>query len=141
LTEDGKDWLVHHFYDANRMGARTLQIRPLLWDDDGWPLPGEPISQSQPTAKATGKIQIAGTWEVSVNFGTAEWLTLSANGRIGQGPGAWQVKDTRLSLRWPRGDGQDEEQVERGILALDGRWFVGRNAKGHVVRGKRVGEE
>jgi arabinan endo-1,5-alpha-L-arabinosidase len=43
LSEGGKDWLVHHFYDADREGVQTLQIRPLRWDDEGFPIAGEPI--------------------------------------------------------------------------------------------------
>jgi arabinan endo-1,5-alpha-L-arabinosidase len=44
LTEGAKDWLIHHYYDADRRGVATLQVRPLLWADDNWPLAGEPIS-------------------------------------------------------------------------------------------------
>jgi len=51
LMEGEKDWLVHHYYDANRNGIATLQIRPLLWAVDGWPLAGEPISKAEPDPK------------------------------------------------------------------------------------------
>jgi arabinan endo-1,5-alpha-L-arabinosidase len=43
LSEGGRDWLVHHFYDADNRGAQTLQIRPLRWGEDGFPVAGEPI--------------------------------------------------------------------------------------------------
>jgi arabinan endo-1,5-alpha-L-arabinosidase len=29
--------LVNHAYDALKNGEPTLQIRPLYWDDEGWP--------------------------------------------------------------------------------------------------------
>ena len=45
LAETGRDWLVHHFYDADHNGQSALQIRPLTWDADGWPVAGEPIRE------------------------------------------------------------------------------------------------
>jgi arabinan endo-1,5-alpha-L-arabinosidase len=29
--------LINHAYDAFNNGAPTLQIRPLYWDNEGWP--------------------------------------------------------------------------------------------------------
>jgi arabinan endo-1,5-alpha-L-arabinosidase len=43
LAAGGQDWLVHHFYDANANGAKTLQIRPLRWDESSWPVAGDPL--------------------------------------------------------------------------------------------------
>jgi arabinan endo-1,5-alpha-L-arabinosidase len=45
LSDGGRDWLVHHFYDADDRGVPTLQIRPLTWDADGFPVAGEPIER------------------------------------------------------------------------------------------------
>jgi len=50
LTDDDREWLVHHFYDAERRGVPTLQIRPLHRDDDGFPSAGEPIDGPVQTA-------------------------------------------------------------------------------------------
>ena len=44
LHDRGHDLLVHHFYDGEERGVPTLQIRPLLWHRDGWPVAGEPLS-------------------------------------------------------------------------------------------------
>ena len=44
LSVRGQDFLVHHFYDANNNGMKTLQIRPLKWDEAGWPVAGEPLA-------------------------------------------------------------------------------------------------
>jgi arabinan endo-1,5-alpha-L-arabinosidase len=54
LTErDGRHFIVHHFVnvaegpaspDAPLAIPRSLQIRPLHWGWDGWPIAGEPIS-------------------------------------------------------------------------------------------------
>ncbi|HUG90661.1 MAG TPA: arabinan endo-1,5-alpha-L-arabinosidase [Planctomycetaceae bacterium] len=47
LSDAGRDWLVHHFYDAGARGVPTLQIRPLTWDADGWPRAGEPVASAE----------------------------------------------------------------------------------------------
>jgi len=44
LKDGNKDWLVYHFYDSENRGIPTLQIRPLTWTEDGWPLAGEPLT-------------------------------------------------------------------------------------------------
>ncbi|MBV9851557.1 MAG: arabinan endo-1,5-alpha-L-arabinosidase [Armatimonadetes bacterium] len=40
------DLLVHHFYDGGQNGVPTLQIRPLIWTPDGWPVAGRPLAQA-----------------------------------------------------------------------------------------------
>jgi|SRR5579871_606341 len=37
------DFLAYHFYDGDDHGRPTLQIRPLTWTSDGWPVVGEPL--------------------------------------------------------------------------------------------------
>lgn len=42
---DGKDWMVHHTYDMEHLDAhRILQVRPLMWGEEGWPEVGEPVA-------------------------------------------------------------------------------------------------
>ena len=39
VVNDGtRDWLSFHFYDATQNGRATLGLRPLEWDEDGWPV-------------------------------------------------------------------------------------------------------
>ena len=45
LQEGDKDWLVHHMYDAANAGIPTLQIRPITWDGQNWPIAGNPVSK------------------------------------------------------------------------------------------------
>ena len=45
LADSGRDYLVHHFYDDLAHGAPTLQLRPIIWDADGWPRIGDPLAQ------------------------------------------------------------------------------------------------
>lgn len=44
LADGDRHYLVHHFYDAEARATPTLQIRPLLWGEDGWPRAGEPLT-------------------------------------------------------------------------------------------------
>ena len=39
----GQDYLVYHYYDWDAKGAARLQIRPLAWTPDGWPVAGDPL--------------------------------------------------------------------------------------------------
>jgi arabinan endo-1,5-alpha-L-arabinosidase len=43
LQEGDKDWLVFHAYSVKRGGRALLQIRPIIWTDDGWPTVGDPL--------------------------------------------------------------------------------------------------
>lgn len=44
LHQGDRDWLVHHYYDGENRGLRRLQIRPIAWSQDGWPVARDPIS-------------------------------------------------------------------------------------------------
>ena len=43
LVEGDQYYLVHHYYDADDNGRSRLQIRPLIWKEDGWPVADEPL--------------------------------------------------------------------------------------------------
>jgi len=45
LQEGDKDWLVFHAYNVKRSGMAVLQIRPIIWTEDGWPTVGEPLDE------------------------------------------------------------------------------------------------
>jgi arabinan endo-1,5-alpha-L-arabinosidase len=51
FSAQGLDLLVHHYYDGFEYGRPTLQIRPLIWDADGWPSPGKPMPSTSPSTK------------------------------------------------------------------------------------------
>ena len=38
LQRDGKEWLVHHYYDRDLGGKSRLRMLPLTWDAEGWPV-------------------------------------------------------------------------------------------------------
>jgi arabinan endo-1,5-alpha-L-arabinosidase len=43
LATGDSDDLVYHTYDTRNGGVATLQIRPLAWTPDGWPVVGAPL--------------------------------------------------------------------------------------------------
>jgi arabinan endo-1,5-alpha-L-arabinosidase len=43
LREGNRYLLAYHFYDGDANGIPTLQVRPLAWTKDGWPMPEEPL--------------------------------------------------------------------------------------------------
>jgi len=45
FEEGGKVWFSCHFYDGTKRGAATLAIRPLRWDDSGWPVLGQTATE------------------------------------------------------------------------------------------------
>jgi hypothetical protein len=125
----GHDFLIHHFYDANHHGRPTLAVRPLLWDADGWPLAGEPITR--PPASTTRPASPVGDWTVSLDFGRATRLTLLPDGSV-RPAGHWSSTPSELTLRCP-GVPADVPCA----LADDATWFVGRDPTGRQLRAVR----
>jgi arabinan endo-1,5-alpha-L-arabinosidase len=39
-ASDGSDLLVYHYYDAFSSGDAWVQVRPIIWTSDGWPVTG-----------------------------------------------------------------------------------------------------
>jgi hypothetical protein len=79
------DYLAHHYYDAEENGVPKLQIRPLVWGADGFPLAGEPLAElsSRPlTREESVRRLTTGTWKHSVNFGESVPTRLLASGKI-----------------------------------------------------------
>jgi arabinan endo-1,5-alpha-L-arabinosidase len=37
FQRDGREWLVHHYYDRDLGGRPRLRLVPVTWDADGWP--------------------------------------------------------------------------------------------------------
>lgn len=47
FVEGDRQYLVHHYYDAEDDGESKLQIRPIVWSRDGWPFPGDPLTEPE----------------------------------------------------------------------------------------------
>jgi arabinan endo-1,5-alpha-L-arabinosidase len=137
LHEGDTDYLVHHFYDREARGRSKLQIRPMIWGNEGWPLAGEPGGQG--LDRQSPVEGVAGRWRYSVDFGPEDEIAFLPNGSInGPDTGAtWRLHGTVLQLSWPRPDAPGGAWVEDCYCSPDGKWFVGRNQRGSVVRGVR----
>jgi len=53
---NNQDWFVHHFYNAFNFGRATLQIQPLSWNNDHWPVLGAPLPSTRPTTRPATRI-------------------------------------------------------------------------------------
>lgn len=138
LDKDG-DWMVHHMYDVREKGAPTMQIRPLLWASDGWPMVAEPVSgnafaTSRPTTEG-----LYGIWRQSLNFGADEYLELWRGGKVnGPVPGpTWSLDGNLLRIRWPNDAAPGGAWIDTCIVAPDAKSYVGRNQRGDLIRGLR----
>jgi beta-xylosidase len=154
LLDGERDWLVHHFYDANANGIPTLQIRPLTWDADGWPIAGKPLEgppakpsgaeqpverKQEPSASKspqTGECQI---WEWQVRGKQPFRLWLHVNGLVSRGPEpgtdpgfTWSRSGTTITVRWPQG-WIDTMEVQPGGNSLSGQNQYGARIKARLV--------
>lgn len=130
--------LVHHFYDALENGVPKLQIRPLLWDDQDWPLAGLPYAGTPP-GPPPADAALSGEWGYSVGEDSARRVELQADGTFlaCNGEGQWSYDPPMLTVRWV--DGPAAGRIERSVVAADGRSFVGLEPSGRIIRGYRLG--
>ena len=131
------DLLVHHvLMEGARDGraTRDLQVRPIFWAPDGWPLAGEAIEQTPPAQPKP----LEGWWSHRVGFGDVHRILFRGNGTLSARSGAqgtWKVDGKTLTMQWPRPEGGDA--VDVCILHPDGNSYVGRNAGDTDIRGMR----
>ena len=137
--KDGRTVMPYHYYDARQIwhgdtwGMPQLQVRELLWSEDGWPLPGNVIGAEHVSEQQ----DLVGTWLHQDNFGQPMRLELKENGEIAgeRVEGKWHREGSRLTLTLNRIRQDTELQVQ---LAYGNSYYVGRNAAGNIVRGSRV---
>ncbi len=139
----GRDWLCHHMYDAQANGVPTLQIRPLLWGRDGWPVAGEPIGDSMPSQTVVSADGLRGQWMHSVDYRVPNPLMFLANGKVNgeEGEITWDFGRDLLTLRWPRAGAPGGAWVDQCVMGPTGDYYVGRNQGGNVIRGLRVKQD
>jgi arabinan endo-1,5-alpha-L-arabinosidase len=137
LQEDGRTWLAHHMYDKTDRYRPHLQIRPLMWDEDGWPAPGGAVTAENVTGGAPDPLALMGAWTVWEDFGSTRTLMLveDGSGKIGERDCRWTLEGERLNLSGAEDDGED------GGLALfagvQGDWLSGRKKDGTAVYAER----
>lgn len=131
--EDEGYWMPYHFYDGRaywmdgKWGLPTLQIRELLWAEDGWPLPGLPVE-----ASLISSYELTGRWMLQEDFSDPVEMYLHAGGAI-ESPSlfsAWTVDNDTVWLHTPGGSVQMTLNPSRNC-------FVGRNSGGMVIRAAR----
>lgn len=144
-TRKGQFLMPYHYYDGRKFwrgdvwGRPALQIRELLWSEDGWPLPGMPVGWNAPGPHTN----LAGKWLHQPDFGQPFEVTLEADGTIGGGRdpgGRWEKKGDTLVLNWPRRDEPGQFWTDAVQVAYEGNYYVGRNQSGAVIRGVRIEE-
>ncbi|MBN1851070.1 MAG: arabinan endo-1,5-alpha-L-arabinosidase, partial [Pirellulales bacterium] len=143
LQQGAKNWLVHHTYDMRNLHRhRILQIRPLYWQENGWPVAGEPIAltHDKPTVEITEKT-ILGTWRHSMDYneGDARLITLEPGGTIRNASegSSWKLNGNRLQFRWQDSYAPDGEWIEEVLIEPAGTSYIGRNQTYQVIRGRR----
>lgn len=142
LTTDNRSWMVHHTYDTFHLGARRiLQIRPIYWPEEGWPVVGEPLSSDNPMTARRPDVSpndIIGSWRLSFDYGPEKIIDLLPGGRIANKPDArWKLSGSQLLLNWPS-EFADESVSARCFIEPNKDSFVGRSRSGAVIRGMRL---
>ena len=130
----GRWFLVHHFYDGLDGGRIKMQVRSLLWRD-GWPVVGEAYDGRYPGEGLEGGVVLEGLWGYSLDYGQGVRIRLESGGGLSvcggdgfwEGRGAWRVEGSELLLDLGG-------EAVRLVLEPGGRWAVGRDAQGRIVR-------
>ena len=139
------DFVVHHTYDTFNLDKhRILQVRPLYWTEDQWPVVGEPISVKNPVNTAPIQFNakaLVGSWRLSTDYGQERIVDLLGRGRIANQRGAsWSVSDGSILLTWPGEGDSKSDVVDRCFIEPSGKSFIGRNPSGAVIRGMKIGQ-
>lgn len=139
----GNWFLAYHYYDGTRhwvrdlWGKPTLQMRPIVWGPDGWPLPDLPQGVE---LEGRPRDSVAGKWLHQADFSDVAELDLEPGGvaRLPGQTGRWELSGDRLQLHWPKADAPGEAWVDTLTLDETRQYYVGRNQSGAIIRGIRV---
>jgi arabinan endo-1,5-alpha-L-arabinosidase len=125
------DVIVHHTLMPE---SRDLQVRPLFWSRDGWPLAGEVIQKTPPGPAEP----VTGKWIHQVGWKDVHQIEFHGDGTLTTRNGAkgtWKLEARNLTMRWMLADGF--QAVDECVLGPDGSSYVGRNALDTDIRGWR----
>ena len=105
LSTPHGDWMVNAGYDSDRPSRhRVLQVRPMYWLDDGWPVVGDVVSAPQgPDHSAAVQSALVGDWTQWIDYADQTTVAINGDGRVSSGArsGKWQLPTRRLSLPGP----------------------------------------
>jgi arabinan endo-1,5-alpha-L-arabinosidase len=132
------DWLVNAGYDAEHLDrGRVLQVRPMYWPDDGWPVVGDVLcGPAKPGPRAPARADIVGRWTQWIDYASESSLAFSDDGKVtsGQRNGTWELRDSTLVVTWPATARSARKDAKVTLTASSG-CYVGRDADGQVVFG------
>lgn len=139
LSLDGRELLVHHFYDTNENGVPKLQIRPLAWSEDGWPVAGHPIASMADDAPPAG-LDVTGSWAYAREGNAPTRIQLLAGGRLERcdGSGTWSYAAPWLRLTWTDANAAAGSRVDVVRITGGGSSFAGRTDQGLLLLGHRA---
>ena len=144
-------FLVHHFLDTENGRTPTLQVHPLVWDERGWPLAGEPYDGTFPIVDSSQLPDVVGTWAYSTSGFHPVETRLMSNGRVEESArnfsnaydaclkkGTWRQAGATIVFQWSvRGN-----HVDSLIVPTHRSWLVGRstypNGRRRLIRGVRL---
>ncbi len=80
VSEGETDYLVYHAYEVTNRGRSALQIRKLVWGEDGWPTAGKLVigeiwgdDEGRPKKtkiyRLIGKIDVGIYWSSRISIG------------------------------------------------------------------------
>jgi len=132
------DFMVHHTYDARETrGGRNLQIRPLLWTSEGWPVAAEPLTKGPGKTIKLKPSDILGKWNHLVNYEIQSTVTILPDGKLNSpdSDDRWTFDGNTLIMHWTDKDAPNAAWLDELHLAADAKSYIGRNRKGMLIRG------
>jgi hypothetical protein len=111
-------------YDAHAKGTPTMQIRPLIWARDGWPVVGELVNASTFEHRQLKSHELLGTWRQSVEFGADAYHEFLLNGRMTSAVdrATWSFDNHTLQLHWPDPNAPGGAWIDMCYAAPDGKF-------------------
>jgi arabinan endo-1,5-alpha-L-arabinosidase len=136
LSTPHGDWMVNAGFNSEHLEQRrVLQIRPMYWLDDGWPVVGDVIDGPQEKGRqVNAKPDLAGDWTQWTDYAAPTTLTFRGNGSVSSGSrtGTWRLRDSTLEITWSDAAGSGNKSSTTSLKA-NGNSFVGRDASGQVL--------
>ena len=148
MKDDKGRWLMsYHYYDGRKYwtdgkwGLPRVQVREMIWSEDGWPVPGLPMEYLADHKMESHKT-VMGKWVHQADFAGVDEVVLKGDGTLTSGDqtGLWSVVGDSLTLKWPKRDLPGEFWEDHVRLSYNGNYYVGRNQAGMVIRGMRTGD-
>jgi hypothetical protein len=111
----------------------------MLWTGHGWPLAGEPITDSLPTKDVPKPADLIGKWKHTVDYTREYEVELLPNGKVNdpKSKAEWILEDSTLFIKWPNKDAPEGAWLDECYIASDGKSYIGRNQAGQLIRGVR----